>query len=336
MSKLTFIITTISGFAYGPGPMPATPITYGRFTDVVLDQKFTGSSSFFNNGPTEEPNHTGALKIFGSPRSTLSNGVPFNEHVDGGIINIGQGALSMMAGIPENGPNQGAEHYRVDERLNWRWTTDVALDPGFEQGLVVSKNLNITSGVIWVLPSVQTEAKVAGGFDRADDIPSGAPVVGRVGDQDGDGFLDATMVGVGRVPLNFIFVPGAPLVMMRSVVTNIPITQRISGILELAGIGNLSIILQPVPNLVPGTAVYKYYVHKLPHWATEFALRANRAATQLTKIAAPEAELAQAIAASLTAALPQQDNLESYTMTVKPTLGRLEAALLELRRVFEL
>lgn len=329
-----YTITTVTGFAHGPGPMPATPILYGRFTNVNVDAKLTGESPFFNNGPAE-PNHTGAFKIFGGQRSTLSNGIPFNEHVDGGVITIGQGALHMMAGIPANGPNQGAEYYRVDERLNWCWKTDVALDAGFEPGLTVSKNLNIKSGVIWVLPSLQTEAASPGGFDRAGEIPSGAPVVGRVGDQDNDGFVDATMVGVGRVPLNFIFVPGAPLVMMRSVVTNIPVAPRVSGILELAGIGNLTLMLKPVTTLKSGSAVEKYYVHTLPQWATEFAQRAQRAAAQLQKIAAPEAKLAQIVATDLTAALDNQGSVVAYTHKVMPTLERLEAALPQLRAVFD-
>ena len=84
-----YVITTVGGTVYGPGPMPAAPITDGKFTYVPLNAGLAGEITFFNNG-TAEPNIPGEKEIFGAFKGgILSNGVPFNEHLHGGILNIG-------------------------------------------------------------------------------------------------------------------------------------------------------------------------------------------------------------------------------------------------------
>jgi len=330
-----YTVTTVGGTVFGPGPMPATPITDGQFTHVPLDARLAGKLPFFNNGPAE-PNIPGEKEIFGEFRGgLLSNGVPFNEHLHGGIVVIGQGALRMLNVVASDGPNRGGESYRVDERLNWRLRTDMALDPGFPEGLVVSRDIDITSGVLWVPPSRQSEAGNAGGFDHADYLPTGAPVLGSLGDADEDGLLDGRIVGSGRTPLKFLFVPGAPLVMMRTIATDIPLSPRVSGILELAGVANLALILNPPQRpAAPAAAIDAYYARMLPEWAEDFAARAERAAARLQKIAAPEAELAAVVAAELDAALEVKADRAAYADQVKNVLARLEAALPKLRAAF--
>ncbi|KOR31479.1 hypothetical protein TI04_00560 [Achromatium sp. WMS2] len=327
-------ITTVDGMVYGPGPMVATPFHGGKFTHVQLNEQLFGNISFFNNG-IAEPNIPGELEIFGSFRGgLLSNGLPFNEHLHGGIIIIGQGALRMLAVVASGGASKGGESYHLDEQLNWRWQTDMALDPGFPEGLVISRNLHISTGVLWVPASLQTIAGHPGGFDYADSLPTGAPVYGRIGDNDEDGFLDATMVGVSRVPLNFLFVPGAPIVMLRSIVTDIPISVRASSILELASIYNLNDILHPPQAIVPQSAVDKYYISKLPEWAEDFAARAQHAATTLTKAAAPEAKLAITIRDGLVSALVVKTDRVQYEKQVSKVLEVLKQALPELNRLW--
>ncbi|MDD5036505.1 MAG: hypothetical protein PHE55_17310 [Methylococcaceae bacterium] len=331
-----YVITTVDGMVYGPGPMPATPITDGKFTHVPLDARLGGSLGFFNNGPAE-PNIPGEKEIFGGFKGgLLSNGVPFNEHLHGGIVTIGQGALRMLAVVASDGPNKGGETYRIDERLNWRLRTDMALDPGFPEGLVVSKNIDITSGVLWIPPSVQTEGNLPGGFDHADYLPTGGPIVGSLGDSDEDGFLDGRIVGAGRTPLKFLFVPGAPLIMSRTIVSNIPLKPRVSGILELAGIANLNVVLNPPPGAAaPGPAMDAYYARMLPQWAEDFAARAKRAAARLRKTGAPEAALAEAVAAELGNALAMKSDRAKYASQVKEVLARLDSALPTLQAAFQ-
>ena len=331
-----YVIDTVGGTVFGPGPMPATPITDGHFTYVTLDAGLAGQVAFFNNGP-EAPNIPGEQEIFGGFKGgLLSNGVPFNEHLHGGIVNIGQGALRMLAVVASDGPNHGGETYRIDEGLNWRLRTDMALDPGFPEGLVVSRDIDITSGVLWVPASLQTQAGLPGGIDRADAVPSGAPVLGRLGDADEDGFLDGIIVGAGRTPLTFLFVPGAPLVMSRTIVSDIPLPPRVSGILELASIANLTTLLnQPPGTAGPGSAIDAYRTRMLPEWAADFAARGTRAAARLQRVGAPEAPLAAAVAATLTAAVPAAAQRAQYAKETAEVLARLTAALPELRAAFD-
>jgi hypothetical protein len=314
--------------------MVATPITHGLLTNLILDSRLSGKLELFNNG-IAEPNLSGEAEIFGTYRGgMLSNGLPFNEHADGGVVDFGQGALRMLVTVASGGPNKGGEKYHLDERLNWRLKTDLALDPGYPEGLVISQNLDISSGALRVGPSRQTEAGLPGGFDYADSLPTNALIIGALGDSDDDGFLDGRIVGASRVPLKFIFVPGAPIVMSRTIVSDIPVTPKVSGILELAGVANLTLVLKE-PNPKPGSRLDVYYRHMLPEWAADFAARARRAATRLQAIQAPEAELASQIATVLEAALVVKTNRLAYKRQVASALVSLEAALPGLVQAFE-
>ena len=326
-----FELRILGGAVYGPGMMSETPLPPGRFSHITLDPMLSGETVFFNNG-AEPPNIPGEAEIFGTNAGVLSNGVPFNEHVDGGIVTIGQGALKMLAVISKEGPNTGRETYGLDDRLNWRLRTDLALDPGFPEGLVISENLDITTGVLIVKPSVQTEAGAEGGIDTAGGVPSGAPVFGRIGDSDEDGFLDGEIVGVGRVPVDYIFVPGAPLVQRRIFVSDIPVTPHSSALLTLSNVANLGLILA-VAEGEPGPAS-DYVAAHLPGIVTEFGARAAHAAARLSAIGAAEAPLARAVAAALAAAEGLGGDPKGYGGAVRPALNKLEAALPELKAAF--
>jgi hypothetical protein len=331
-----YVIDTVGGTVYGPGPMPATPITGGKFTHVPVNAGLAGQLTFFNNGKAE-PNIPGEKEIFGDFKGGfLSNGVPFNEHLHGSVLSIGQGALRMLAVVASDGPNKGGETYRVDERLNWRLRTDMALDPGFPEGLVVSRNIDITSGVLWVPQSLQSEANTPGGFDHADYLPSLGPVIGNLGDANDDGFLDGRIVGAGRTPLKYLFAPGAPLIMSRTINTDIPVKPHVSGILELAGIANLQLVLNPPEGKAPASpAMDAYYARMLPEWAEDFAARAKRAAARLKKVSAAEAALAQVVADGLNAALNVKTDRTKYTAQVRDVLGKLEGELPKLQAAFQ-
>ena len=319
----------LGGSVYGPGPMPETPLPPGLFTHVELDPMLSGGAEFFNNG-AEPPNIPGEIEIFGKNEGLLSDGAPFNEHVDGGIVTIGQGALRMLAVITRNGPNEGRELYRLDEGLNLRIRTDLALDPGFPEGLIVSEDLDISSGVIRIHPSEQTEKGIEGGFDFADRLPSGAPIFGRLGDSDEDGFLDGEIVGVGRVPLTYIFVPGAPLVQRREFVSDIPVAPRASGLLALANVHNLVRILATFET--PDSAAAVWLAGEMPAIAGDFAARAERAAARLERVRAHEAELARSVARTLAEAANVAGDPTAYAAAVGGSLkelGRMMPSLIE-------
>jgi hypothetical protein len=266
----------IGGTVHGPGPMPDTPLPTGRLGHVELDDRLTGISRFFNNG-AEAPNNPYEQEFYGHLGGKLSNGVPFNEHVWGGIVTIGQGALRMFNVITGDGELHGTETYALDERLNWEIRTDLALDPGFPQGIVVSRNIKIFTGVLIVAPSLQTEGGFKGGLDVSGSLPSGAPVYGMLGDMDNRGFLDGRIVGVGRAPLGFLFVPGSPLVMEREVRSNIPVTHEQSGILTFAGLTNLRDILAIARDTAAPPAARGYVLANAKRYLEDFSQRAHSA-----------------------------------------------------------
>lgn len=284
-------LTITGGTVHGPGPMPDTPLPVGKLGSIVLNNELGGASEFFNNG-AEPPNVPGELEIYGHLGGRLSNGAPFNEHVYGGVVSIGQGALKMLSVIAGDGEMKGRETYRLNERLNWIIHTDLALDAGFPQGLVISRNITITSGVLLVAPSLQTEAGLNGGMDEAGSLPSGAPIYGMLGDMDNRGFLDGRIVGVGRVPLGFMFVPGSPLVMQRDFKSNIPITREEAGILTFAGLLNLRDILAVARNGNP--AARSYVLAHARSYFDDFAARARSAQSHLSAAGPARSEIGRA------------------------------------------
>jgi hypothetical protein len=259
--------------------MPDTPLPEGKLGSIVLDNELGGASEFFNNG-LEPPNVPGEMEIYGHLGGRLSNGAPFNEHVYGGVVSIGQGALKMLSVIAGDGEMKGRETYRLNERLNWIIHTDLALDAGFPQGLVISRNITITSGVLLVAPSLQTETGLKGGMDEAGSLPSGAPIYGMLGDMENRGFLDGRIVGVGRVPLGFMFVPGSPLVMQRNFRSNIPVTREEAGVLTFAGLVNLRDILAVARDGNPKAR--SYVVAHIKSYLDDFAARARSAQSHLS------------------------------------------------------
>ena len=71
--------------------------------------------------------------------------------------------------------------------------------------------------------------------------------------------------------------------MCRVIVTDIPVAPRVSGILELAGVANLWLALNPPRDIPTASAAVldAYYARMLPEWAEEFTARAKRAAARL-------------------------------------------------------
>lgn len=221
------------GTFHGPGKFPDSPLPTGVLGGIELGPRLTGATRYFNNG-SEPPNVPGGTELDGSTDGRMSDGTPFNEHVWGGIAVVGRGAMSFMTVVASGGPNHGQELYEMGEDLSWHIYADLALDPGFPEGIVVSENLHITTGVLRVPLSLQTLATTPGGIDRAGSLPSGAPVFGRLGDRDGDGMLDGTIVGASNVPAEHIFTPGAPVVQRRDFHSDIAIPPVDAAALALA------------------------------------------------------------------------------------------------------
>lgn len=232
-----YALDIISGIFYGPGEMPDSPLPTGRLGHITLDKNLTGRTKYFNNGG-KLPNIKSEKEIDGIVDGKLSNGIPFNEHIDGGIAEVGLGAMRFMTVVAGDGPNKGSEKFTLLDSLDWQIITDLALDPGFADGVVISNNLLITTGLLSVPFSLQTSEKKEGGMDTAGSLPSGLDIVGRLGDFDFDGYIDGIINGGSNLPLDHMLIPGAPVIQSRYFTSNIPIDSFHASVLMISGIKN--------------------------------------------------------------------------------------------------
>lgn len=225
------VFTLHGGHFYGPGPIvPDTALPDGSIRGISFDlKKLEGVAAFAQGGQVLSDGKTttngnidaGALEIGGQPSAGKGDGKTFWLHAVAG------------------GPNRGEERYRFDSDYNMVWTVDLALDPGFAEGIVRVNGFELTTGVRQVPPSLQTAGGMPEGYDKAGSLASGTELVGRVGDFDSDGFMDGTIVATANVPMQADMLPGAPVGNVRGFRTDIPIAPLFAMELTLHGIANM-------------------------------------------------------------------------------------------------
>jgi hypothetical protein len=292
------------GWFHGPGQLPDTPLPAGLLGHVEFERPLQGATQYFNNGP-EPPNIPGGSEIDGVVDGKLSNGQPFNERISGGIVEVGRGAMRFMVVIGFGGPNEGRENYTFGTDRNLHIRTDLILDPGFGEGIVFSRDLHITTGLLWVPASLQTRAGRGDGQDRAGSLPTGAPVLGRLGDEDGDGLLDGVIVGASNVPLGHMFTPGAPVVQTRAFTSDIPIASIDAAFATLAGIANYERLWESLFVSETPPAAREFMQARVEEYVADVARRlqsADRllavAAKEVAGLDAARTNVAEAIAAA--------------------------------------
>ena len=225
------------GMFHGPGHMTDSPLPKGLLAPLVIERGLKGRIEYFNNGP-QAPNLPSEAAFKATPDGRLSDGRAFNEHMDGGIAEVGRGAMRLLTVVARTDRNHGVGRVALDRELNWHLHVDLALDPGFPEGLLVIEDLDITTGSVAVPKSRQSEAGQEGGVDRAGSLQAGAQLVGRLGDYDANGFLDGVLVGVTSIPTGHMFTPGAPAVQVRNFSTDIPIDAWDAATLTVSSLGN--------------------------------------------------------------------------------------------------
>ena len=165
------------GHFYGPGPIvPDTPLPEGAIRNIAFDSaQWQGVAVFAEGG-----------RIL-SDGKTATNG-----NIDAGALEIGgpeaqgkgkgkaEGKTFWLYAVA-GGPNQGEEHYRFDADYNMLWTVDLALDPGFPEGIVRVNGFELTTGTRTVPASLQTAAKQPGGYDKAGSFASGTRIASSYG-----------------------------------------------------------------------------------------------------------------------------------------------------------
>lgn len=214
------------GYFYGPGPIrPDTALPDGEISGVVFDTVRWRGEAKFRAGP--QPLSDGKTRI--------------NANIDAGRLGIGENkqAKSFWLTAVEGGPNHGTEQYEFDRDMNFVWKVDLALDPGFPEGIIRVDNFVLTTGWVQVPRSLQSARGQPGGYDRAGSLASGDYLAGRVGDFDRDGRLDGILVAQANVPLESDMLPGAPVANLRGFVSTIPVEPVTAAEMTLAGVYNM-------------------------------------------------------------------------------------------------
>ncbi|KOR31478.1 hypothetical protein TI04_00555 [Achromatium sp. WMS2] len=219
------------GYFYGPGPIaPDTRLPDGVIHNITFDlDKLAGAAAFGKGGRILSDNETTA-----------------NANIDAGALEIGGPGknktfwLYAVAG----GPLAGEEHYSFDANYNMLWTVDMALDPGFAEGIVRVNKYELTTGYRKVPASIQTQNGLPEGYDKAGSLVSGTTIVGRVGDFDNNGFLDGIIVATANVPMQADMLPGAPVANLRGFSTDIAISPLFALELTLHGIANMQPLVE--------------------------------------------------------------------------------------------
>jgi hypothetical protein len=153
----------------------------------------------------------------------LSDGTLINENIDMGNAVIINGQFNLLLGAVFGGPNKGSSHFFLDAADNWTIRDDIAMDPGFPEGVVKINQFTFSTGPRAVPLSIQTEHKFPGGVDKVGSLASGDIVVGRLGDDDFDGHVDGVFFAMGQLPLSSPFLPGAPFVQRMEFTSTVPI-----------------------------------------------------------------------------------------------------------------
>ncbi|MGR9052399.1 MAG: hypothetical protein ACU84J_07105 [Gammaproteobacteria bacterium] len=208
-----------TGYFYGPGayavPTPLFPVTI-RNLAFTSDRDFT--TPFWNNGG--EPPNIQAEQAFPPVDGRLSDDTPINENVDLDVFTLA--GTRFLPAVVQGGGIRGQQLAVAMQDGNIVMTMDLALDLGIGARGIIRIPFYGTTGTVTVPQPLSDPAK-AKPPAQAGPLRSGETLSGRIGDFDGDGFIDGTLVAAGVMPLSSPLFPGQPFVMSRNFETDIPI-----------------------------------------------------------------------------------------------------------------
>jgi len=227
----SYTFTLQGGHFFGPGPIvPDLALPDGKIKNVQFDVKnFTGFTPFVNHG------------------TKLTDGKTLiNENIEAGVLTLGKNKqrkqkFSLVA--VNGGPQDGKEIYYFNENYEFIWAVDFALDPGFPEGIIRVNDFFLTTGIVEIPKSLQSEKNIPGGYDKAGSKLSGDYLFGQVGDFDNDGFLDGVIVAAPHVPMKSNLLPGSPVGNQRAFISDIPIKALVACELTLRNISNFKTLV---------------------------------------------------------------------------------------------
>jgi hypothetical protein len=230
-------ITLTARHLYGPGPLPDQKLGAGHVHNMPFARFMDASVPGTNNGASA-PNVSGESLQGTTIDGKLSDGTLINENIDMGHVLLLQGRFNLLLAAVHGGPNKGVSRFFLDDKLNWTIQDDIAIDPGFAEGIVKIKDFKFTTGPTFVPQSVQTQRGYPGGIDMVGSLRSGDVIAGRIGDDDLDGRVDGIFIALGNFPLEAILLPGAPFVQTIEFVSDIPLHSLDAAMLSLAAARN--------------------------------------------------------------------------------------------------
>ncbi len=228
---------------FGPGPFPDQKLKTAWIRNLKLDSFLNGIVKGANNLGAE-PNVSGEKLQGKIVDGMLSDKTLINEDIDMANAVIMNGQFNLLLAAVYGGSNNGDTFFYRDDDYNWWIKDDIAIDPGFPAGIVKIDNFTFTTGPRLIPHSVQTEMGYPGGTNQTGSLEAGRVAHGRLGDIDGDGFLDGVFNAIGRFPMESIFLPGAPFVQLFEFKSDIPVSHLQAALLNAASARSYAAILQ--------------------------------------------------------------------------------------------
>ena len=220
-------------YLYGPGPFPDQKLKTAWIHNINFDDFLTGKVQGTNN-LGEEPNVSGEILQGKIIDGMLSDKTLINEDIDMSNAVIMNGQFNLLLAAVYGGPNKGDTFFYTDDSFNWWIKDDIGVDPGFAAGIVKINDFTFTTGPRIIPHSIQSESGYPGGTNQTGSLEAGRVAFGRLGDKDGDGYLDGMFNAIGHFPMASIFLPGAPFVQLFEFKSDIPIVVSDAALLSIA------------------------------------------------------------------------------------------------------
>jgi len=218
-----------AGTFFGPGRLPESKIFDVIIRNVAFTSPATFVTPYFNNGGAE-PNIPGEIETTDAPDGLLSDGVTtLNENAATGPFELNGSKIVVGIGGHNAGAHHGEQVSVLLDRHTMIMTMDIVFDMGIGAGGIVKSPFYGTTQEVTVPKSLQTQLGIEGGIDKAGSLKSGDRIHGRLGDFNGDGFLDGAIVVSGNMPLSSVFMPGAPFALIRYFDTDMPYAGEVIG-----------------------------------------------------------------------------------------------------------
>jgi len=250
---------------YGPGPFPDQQLKTAWIKNLHFDKYLTGKVIGVNN-LGQEPNVSGEVLQGKKVDGMLSDGTLINEDIDMSNAVIMNGQFNLLLAAVFDGPNRGDTFFYLDDKYNWWIKDDIAIDPGFAEGIVKIHDFTFSTMPRIIPDSLQTERGYPGGTNKIGSISSGRLARGRLGDSDKDGYLDGVFNAIGRFPMEAIFLPGAPFVQLFEFKSDIPVSSLDDALLNMASMRSHNAILEKLRKHDPKHMDIQYLEGELRSW----------------------------------------------------------------------